>query len=175
MSEPAWLSYTGAITGVVGAITGIAGAIMGYIGYRRTKELKALDLRLELRKGENELRGLVQDLPAHLEHAQKSRKAVASAIGHLGSGALKKWLADWEADFESANSMVAALPPTSAEYGALDHATLEGKLVAVHAALGNARQLREKYDAMLAADDRERDHIREDVRARTEAKLEGKS
>lgn len=51
MADPDLLGYTGAITGVIGAISGIAGSVLGYIAYRRSDQLKALDLRLELRKG----------------------------------------------------------------------------------------------------------------------------
>jgi hypothetical protein len=50
------MSFVGVITGVVGTVTGIAGAAMGYVGYRRSVKMKALDLRLELRKAENTLR-----------------------------------------------------------------------------------------------------------------------
>lgn len=161
MSESVWLSYAGAITGAVGAITGIAGAVMGYISYRRTQDLKALDLRIELKKAENELRELVRELPTHLEYAKKSRNAVSSATGRLGSGALKKWLAEWETDLASVNSMVSALPASNAAgYQQLNHDALEEKLIDVHAALGAARKLGEKYDKSLAADDLDRNHVR---------------
>jgi hypothetical protein len=51
MADATWLSYVGAITGVIGTVTGIAGATMGYVGYRRSVKVKALDLRLELPQG----------------------------------------------------------------------------------------------------------------------------
>jgi hypothetical protein len=172
MSEQAWLSYTGAITGVIGAVTGIAGAIMGYIGYRRSEELKSLDLRLELRKAANDLRSVVEELTPLLEHATKSRTAVAAATGLLGSGALKKWVSEWKVDLAAVTSMQAELPTSDADYASLGHSVLEAKLVAVHAFHAKAVRLREKYDASLAADDREREHIRADVRARTQANLE---
>ncbi|BDD94274.1 MULTISPECIES: hypothetical protein [unclassified Pandoraea] len=38
-------------TGYVGVVTGVAGMAMGFRGYRRSNQIKALDLRLELRKG----------------------------------------------------------------------------------------------------------------------------
>ena len=50
MTDPHWTSYVGMATGIVGAITGVSGAIMGYIGYRKSSQNKALDLRLELKK-----------------------------------------------------------------------------------------------------------------------------
>lgn len=173
MSESALLSYVGAITGVIGAVTGIAGAVMGYVAYRRSGELKALDLRLQLRKTENDLRSTVEELPALLEHAKKSRTAVASATGKLGSGALTNWHSELEADLAAVRSLEAELPHVNADYTALNHSVLEAKLVAVHAIRIKAVRFRGKYDTALAADDREREHIRADVRARTQAKLEG--
>jgi hypothetical protein len=50
MPAPAWLTYVGAITGIVGTCTGIAGAVISYVNHRRVSRVKALDLRLELRK-----------------------------------------------------------------------------------------------------------------------------
>lgn len=174
MSDSELLSYIGAITGVIGAAVGTAGAVMGYVSYRRTEEIKSLDLRLELKKAENDLRNIAADLPAHLEYVKKSHKRVAAATQHLTSGAFQKWIADWESDFGSAQAMVSALPEPSSEYANLSHSALESKIVAVHAAFCDARTLREKYDAMLDVDDKEREHIREDLRGITRGKLRGK-
>ena len=144
MSDPAWLSYTGAITGVIGAVTGIAGAIMGYVAYRRSEALKALDLRLELRKAENDLRSTVEEIIPLLEHAKQSRTAVASATGQLGSGALKKWFNEWEADLVTVRSLEAELPHANPDYASLNHSVLEEKLVVVHAIRTKAARFREK-------------------------------
>jgi hypothetical protein len=46
MPDPASLSIIGAVTGIIGAIAGIAGFVLGYISYRRSQQIKALDLRL---------------------------------------------------------------------------------------------------------------------------------
>jgi hypothetical protein len=173
MAEPAWLSYAGAVSGAVGAITGIAGAVMGYISYRRTEALKTLDLRLELRRAETDLRREVEDLPKHLNYAKRSRTAVASAAGRLQSGAMKKWLEEWDADLALAKAMAASVPSRSSDYVALDQAALEEKLIKAHAAAGNVRALRGKYDATLASDDKEREQIREDLRVRNEGKFDG--
>ena len=159
MSEPAWLSYAGAISGAVGAVTGIGGAVMGYISYRRTEAIKTLDLRLELRRTEADLRREVDDLPKHLAYAKRSRTAVASATGLLRSGAMKKWLEEWDGDLALAEAMVASAPSQSSEYATLDQTALEEKLIKAHAAMSNTRALREKYDAMLATDDKEREQI----------------
>jgi hypothetical protein len=68
-----WLGYVGVITGGIGALTGICGAIMGYIGYRNSRSMKALDLRLQLRKDESDFRACVESLPALLELAKQSQ------------------------------------------------------------------------------------------------------
>jgi hypothetical protein len=160
MLEPAWLTYAGAITGIVGAVTGVAGAIMGYVAYRRSEELKALDLRLELRKSESELRSVVEDLQPYLEHAKKSHTAVAAAAGMSGSGALTRWVADWEADVAAVRSLATELPRAGPDYSSATHSVLETKLVEVYAMRRRADRLREKYEVELAADDRTRDQIR---------------
>ena len=77
-----WLSIIGAVTGTIGAVTGIVGAILGYRGYRSSKNVKALDLRLELRRAESDLRAGVEELPGLMEHAKNSRMEVASATEH---------------------------------------------------------------------------------------------
>jgi hypothetical protein len=169
MLEPIWLSYAGAITGAIGAVTGIAGAVMGYIAYRRSEELKALDLRLELRKSENDVHSAIKELPAILEQAKKSRQAVASANGSLGSGALAKWLSEWNEDFTEVKKLETQLSLDSPDYSTFGHVELETKLVTTHGLHTKVSKFQEKYNSMLAADDREREQIRADIRIRTQA------
>ena len=56
---------------------------MGYIGLRHSKQLKALDPRLELRKTDSDLLAVIQELPPLLELAQKSHDRMAAATGML--------------------------------------------------------------------------------------------
>jgi len=58
MAAPNWVSY-------VGMVTGISGAIMGYISYRRSGQIKALDLRLELAKDRTGARSLLIACPRY--------------------------------------------------------------------------------------------------------------
>ena len=174
MSEPIWLSYTGAVTGIIGTITGVAGAIMGYVSLRHARQLKALDLRLELRKAAADLRAVVHELPALLELAKKSRDRVAAATGMRGSGALQEWTRVWEEDITAVRALEAELPAADADYSNATPQELESRLVAIHTTSARAATLKDKYLERLAADDRERDHIREDLRARAQANLEGK-
>ena len=57
---------TGTVTGIIGAITGSVGCITGLISYRRSQRIKALDLRLELRKLASDVRAEVEALPGPL-------------------------------------------------------------------------------------------------------------
>ena len=75
------LSYIGALTGVIGAIAGIAGSIMGYFSLRRTGEIKALELRLELVKAATDVFQKIDSVGDLLARAKKSRDAVAAATG----------------------------------------------------------------------------------------------
>jgi hypothetical protein len=161
-----WLAYIGAIGGLIGSATGIAGAVMGYISYRRSEEIKALDLRLELRKAENTLRTAVAELLPLLDSAKMSRTGVAAASGLHESGAMVQWLGEWDADLAAARSLKAGVPGANADYAALTHADLEAKLIAVHALEIRAAQLRDKYRAALADDDKRREQIRADHHAR---------
>ena len=47
---------------------------MGYMSHRYSKQLKVLDLRLELRKAEVDLRNVIEALPSLLEYANLHRK-----------------------------------------------------------------------------------------------------
>ncbi len=166
MSAPGWLSYVGAVTGVVGTLTGIAGAVMGYISYRRSSQLKALDLRLELRKLEADTDQGLRDLPNLLNNAKVSRLAVAAATGRLLTGWIEGWKQQCEADLSAVCDLQATFHYSADEYTKLTHFELETKLVEIHCLHRKVEQYAEKYRAELAADDKEREHIRADMRAR---------
>jgi len=171
MSAPSWFTYIGAVTGILGSITGIAGFILGFISFRRSQAIKALDLRLELRKAESDVRADVSRLRDLLERSKQSRTAVSAARGVALGGNVQSWMAAWEIDVKAVGDLLNQLPAPNNEYRKATHRELETKLVEVHALASRGARLREKYIAELAADDRERDHIREDVRTRTQATL----
>jgi hypothetical protein len=153
MSAPEWLSY-------VGVVTGIAGAVMGYVSLRRGARLKALELRLELRKSEADTRLALENLPGLFEKAENSRLKVAAATGRYSSGATEQWRRDLEADRSVAKALQATLPPAPNDYTSLTHTELEAKLVELHSLRSKVMRLSEKYQAELAADDKEREHLR---------------
>ena len=67
------LAIIGAVTGIIGAITGSAALVLAWISYRRSQQIKALDLRLELRKQVSDVRAAVEELPDLLERSRASR------------------------------------------------------------------------------------------------------
>jgi hypothetical protein len=111
----------------------------------------------------------VQSLPAHLEHAKRSRSAVNSARGLYKSGAMAKWLADWESDLAVAKRMNDQLP-TADEYSTIGTSDLEAKLVAMHTVIGDALKLQKKYDAGIAEDDQHRLELRAHAASRLQPK-----
>lgn len=169
------LSYIGAISGVIGATTGIAGAWVAYVAYRKTEKLKALDLRLELRKAIASLQHDLEKLPELLDRAGKSRVAISAATGRLQSGATKHWQTQLDADAKSIETLATALANLCVDYSATPPSELESKLVEATTLQLNADQIREAYVAALTEDDRQRDHLRADQRVVTQARLEGKA
>lgn len=156
---PDWFAIAGAVSGLVGAVTGIAGAIWGYLGYRHSNAIAALDLRVALKKQENDLQRLVENLPAHLELARKSRYAVAAATGSYQSGVMQRWVEVWSTDSATAKRMAESAHPPG-DYASMSNGDLESKLITAHATMGDAQQLHAKYEATLADDDQRRAELR---------------
>ena len=174
MSDQNWLAYTGAIAGIIGAITGVAGAFLALLAFRRTGQLKALDLRLELRRTESTLQSDIHDLVSLLQNAKASRTRLAAAQGNYHSGATTHWLSQWDTDFAAANSLVEGASVLDIDCSAFSQAELEARLITIHKLQRQVAQLAGKYQSSLAADDTGRAQLREDQRAITQARLEGK-
>lgn len=152
------------VTSIIGAITGPAGCVIGWIGYRRSQQIKTRDLRLELRKQITSVRVSIEALPALLERAKVSRSAVRAAMGRgQQSGDNIIWNGELENDFKTAHALAGDLPNVMETYRNSKPQALEDKLVEVHALAAKAAQLRNKYEAALASDDKDRDYIRENA------------
>jgi hypothetical protein len=92
MFSPATIGILGAVTGIVGAISGSVGSVLGWTNYRRLQQIKALDLRLELRKQVSDVRAVVEALPDRLERSRASGSAVLAAMGALRSSTASRWI-----------------------------------------------------------------------------------
>ena len=163
MAEPHWSAYVGMAAGILGAITGISGAVMGFVSYRLSRNIKVLDLRLELRKLINEIEVSLARLPGLLDYANQSRQRVAAMTGQ--AGALQLWNQQFEQDKVRLTELAEQAPSSTKEYAGLGPVELESRLVVAHKLERELMQLTEKYVAALGADDEERRQRREDVRA----------
>ncbi|CAN7766076.1 hypothetical protein LJR034_007420 [Caballeronia sp. LjRoot34] len=153
-------------TGYVGMATGIFGAVMGFIGYRRSNQIKALDLRLELRKALGDAHNSLSTLRALVNAAAGSRRAVLAAKGLGGSGAMAAWHQMTDADLAEIDKIAASIRSEGADFSALSAEPLESEIVAAHKIKNSLSTLIDKYHGELAADDAAREQI-----AQTQAML----
>lgn len=158
MAEPHW-------TGYVGVITGVAGAIMGYVSYRRSNEIRSLDLRIELKRALVEAHSACCSLQDKMVTANNSKMAVAAAIGMLGSGAMQNWNNAYASDQDALKQLANDLPAENSSFEGLSLKSLEAKLVKVHRTSVELDSISQKYSDALVRDDEERRHLREDKRA----------
>lgn len=173
MADLDWINYSGVVTGAIGALTGIAGALMGVVSLRRTGQIKALDLRLELRKASADLCHHFRGLRELIDEANRSRVGVLATRegttwrnrvqGRNIPSAQDVWADQVDTDRAKVGELEALMPDTKAGYAGLPHETLETKLVEVHSLQTQVSALAEKYKAALARDDNTR---REIARAR---------
>src|ERR1035438_99375 len=141
MFSPATLGIIGTLTGIVGAITGLVGLVLGWTNYTRLQQIKALDLRLELRKLVSDVRADIEALPALLERARVSRSAVRAAMGRgQQSGDNVIWKAELENDLKTVQALACELPDAKETYQRSKPQKLENKLVEVHALVAKDRK-----------------------------------
>ena len=79
---------------------------------------------------------------------------------------MQQWLEQFDTDEKSIESLNQGLSKLNVDHSASSHSELEAKLVEVHALRAASSRLRQKYEACINEDDNDRNHIREDVRAR---------
>ena len=132
MSGPNWMSYVGMITGLIGTATGIAGALVGYASYKKTKQIKSLDLRLELKREVVNARSSYSELCQLMEKADGQRKRTASLTGNFQSSWIDKWKKKLEDDKNRIKELEKTLPDDKQEYGHLSAKELESALVKIH-------------------------------------------
>ena len=146
---------------IIGVITGIAGTVMGIISIRRTNQIKSMDLRLELRKADNELRSSIMELTSTMDGAKRSHQAVASAIGTLQSGAMQAWLSKHETNKIALENVTKRLTEKDFDYHALNQKELESRLVSTHEDQLIVLNLANYYSESIASDNEERRLIKE--------------
>lgn len=127
MTANDWSTYIGVIGGSIGTLTGVGGFVLSIFTFRRTAKLKALDLRLELRSCERQLRSDARELMNLLRSAQAQRLQDFAHRGMRQSSAQAQWLATWKDDHAHAESIVKQVAALDAA-GSGAQANLESKL-----------------------------------------------
>lgn len=142
-------------------IGGLAG--IGAVIYARA--LKKLDLRIEVRRANNNAVVSFKRLREAREYAIKSRQRVAAATGTLKSGTMIRWEAKLLDDLDTIKKISDILPKNREIIK--DHSTkkLEEQLEGYELAQAFIDALQADYDDEIRRDDVERDQIREDMRA----------
>ena len=149
---PAWLSYVSLGLSVLGIVSGCLGTVLGWRGYRRAGKMKTLDLRLELRKADTEIRNLVRALPELLDRAKVSRESVFVASGRAQSGAMQFCRDELRKDGEHQQRLAQALPAADPDYHGYSPEALEQELVRRHVVLDEAKGIAAKCERWLADD-----------------------
>lgn len=154
MTDPHWTSY-------VGMVTGISGAIMGFISYRTTTSMKSLDLRIEVKRVEDDFKLTIGRIDEIAKEAKKSRPAVASAIGLLQSGMMVKWEQDLETLDERAAHLQIEFDKRQSNYDRMPPKDLEEALVNLHRMKGIVGEIIGEYEKSIEWDN----EMRRDIRA----------
>jgi hypothetical protein len=162
MPAPAWVSYVGAVTGVIATIVAIVSAI---VSDRRVSKIKALDLRLDVRKLEADVDDALSSLPKLIEDAKQSRIAIKSAAGTLRTGWMEQWLRDANADGAAVVGLHSEFKAAIPDHRSLSESDLERRSVEIHQLKTKVNGYVEKYRASRAEDDRERELHRAGQRA----------
>lgn len=174
MTDQVWLRYAGAISGFVGALTGIGGVILGILAFRRTGQLKTLDLRLQLRRCELILMSDVAGIFEIMESAKKSHMSLGAAQGGYHSGAMQHWLAERDADLAIAKSLREQVVALGTASNTMSQGDLETRLNAVKDLQHKLAKFAGKYNDSLAEDNEGRVQLRADQRVAMRARMEGK-
>lgn len=172
MPNPGWTDYVGAAAGIVGMVTGISGAIMGYVAYRRSNQIKALDLRLALRKDLGEARESITTVRDLMVSAAGSRRATLAARQLGRSGAMDAWEQALEADRAEVTKIAAAIPHEGTDFSAMSEKQLESEIIAAHKLKTSLSTLVEKYRSEVAADDDARRQIGQQATAIAAARIQ---
>lgn len=146
-------------TGYVGVVTGVAGMVMGFRGYQRSNQIKALDLRLELRKGLGDSHLALSSLRDLIDYADRSRQAVLAATGMIRSGNQVAWEQAVAADRARIDTLASSLRSEVADYAELSAEQIESEIVSAHRIRTELDALVTRYRGEIAADDRTRERL----------------
>jgi hypothetical protein len=158
--------------GYVGAVTGAISLVVSGIAYRRSNQIKRLDMRLELRKALGEAHQSLTTLQTLMTSATGSRSAVLAAKGLYRSGNMVIWEQMLATDRAEVEKITASIRSEDADFATLSVEQLESETVAAHKIKTSLTTLVDKYRGELAADDEARRQIADQVTAITAARIQ---
>ena len=161
MADPHWTSY-------VGMASGILGVLVASFSLYKTGRIKALDLRLELKRTVLDLHLLHEELGEILPRAKKSRESIAAATGRFGSGGTKLWLEEHSSDVDAWREMKENLPGKESSYRFVSSGGLENRLINVHMQQSKLRSLKDKYIESMSKDLNDSNFLREQAHKRAQ-------
>ncbi|WP_413183382.1 hypothetical protein [Paraburkholderia sacchari] len=165
MPDADWTNYVGTATGLIALAVSIG-------AYRRSNQIKSLDMRIELRKVIGESHDSLNNLRSLIDYAAGSRRAVLAARGQGRSGAMQVWEQTLTTDRAEIERIAAALRSEDADFAALSQARLETELVAAYKLKTGLTNLVDKYRGEVTADNDARRQISEQVTAITAARIQ---
>lgn len=150
----------GTITGVIGAISGVAGSIMGFIAFRHSRELKAADRLMELRKLRNDTHILSIKLTETLATAKISRERVLAATGKFKSGSMEKFNENYTFDMNRSVELAQEIPLGDYDFSSLSRSEMEEKIIELDMTKRWIESIFQKYKDSIASDDQIRKELR---------------
>jgi len=134
--------------------------IVSAIALWRAKEIKKLDLRIELQKSFNDLDVVLSGIENYLEFVFESHLRVMAAIGQIGSGAESCFRSDYSADKVKLKALLNSQPKRKEDYKRSSQSVLEREIVALHSYRNQISELRTKYQNIFDTDEDRRKEIR---------------
>lgn len=134
--------------------------IVSFVSLWRVREIKELDLRLELNKSFNNLDMVLSGIDAYLDFVHQSHERVLAATGQLKSGAQDIFEDEFTKDKAKLQELLSNQPIRKDTYKSSSQLELEKNIVAVHAYHSQIADLRAKYNKIFDSDEERRKEIR---------------
>lgn len=134
--------------------------IVSFVSLWRVREIKELDLRLELNKAFNNLDIALSGIDAYLDFVHQSHERVLAATGQLRSGTHEIFESEFAKDKAKLQELLGNQPIRKDTYKGSSQVELEKGIVAVHAYHNQVTELRAKYNKIFDSDEERRKETR---------------
>jgi hypothetical protein len=159
MADANWMSYVGLAAGLIGAATGISGAIVSYKSYLKVDHIKALDMRLELKRAVADFQALLLATSNLMTSAKGSNAAAMAASGLSRSGIRDAWVIEFDRDHAALQNF-RSTKFNQVDYAVLTQLDLENDLVEIYRLQIDLKRIYDKYAASMSADRERSIHAR---------------